>query len=68
MANQLDLSLPVAVCAWCKPQERGSGVGQVSHGICPHHLRKIQWELQGIPAPRRRYTRRRPTSAELLPL
>ena len=48
IVNQLNLSMPVAVCAWCKPRERGDGVGQLSHGICPWHLRKIKFQLQGV--------------------
>ena len=67
IANQLDLSLPVAVCAWCKPKERGDGIGHLSHGICPWHLQKIKFELQGVVFKRRR--RSRPDSNEaLLPL
>jgi hypothetical protein len=66
IANQLDLSLPVAVCAWCKPEERGDGVGHLSHGICPGHLRKIKLELQGVSFKRRRRNRLASTEA-LLP-
>jgi len=67
IANQLDLSLPVAICAWCKPKERGNGVGHLSHGICPSHLRKIKMELQGVSFKRRRRHRLAPTGETLLP-
>jgi len=47
---QIEFQLRVAVCAWCKPKNRGvdlgTGLGSISHGICPRHLRKIQLELQ----------------------
>ena len=47
--------MPVAVCAWCKPKERGTEIGAVSHGICLRHLRNIKLELQGaVTKPRRR--------------
>ena len=51
---QLDLSLRVAVCAWCKPVARHGEVGLLSHGICPRHLRKVKLEVQGILPQRRR--------------
>jgi len=67
--NQLDFSLPVAVCAWCKPKERGNGVGHLSHGICPWHLRKIKFELQGVVLQRHpRAARRRQSTEAQLPL
>jgi hypothetical protein len=64
MARQIEFPLAVAVCAWCKPRELGSGLGALSHGICLRHLRKIKLELQqsrGI-APKRAARRRRLTS------
>ena len=40
----------VAVCAWCKPKHRGvelgAGLGAISHGICPRHLKQLRLELQ----------------------
>ena len=48
-ARQLEMPIPVAVCAWCKPKELGTGVGTVSHGICLRHLRNIRLEMQGHP-------------------
>jgi hypothetical protein len=40
----------VAVCAWCKPQNRivdpVNSPGAISHGICPRHLKKLRLELQ----------------------
>lgn len=53
-AGQLDLSLRVAVCAWCKPREPLGEIGSLSHGICPRHLRKFKLEAQGILPQRRR--------------
>ena len=66
--NQLDLSLPVAICAWCKPLERGGGVGQLSHGICPGHLRKIKLEIQGVVFKRQRRVRSQSSGEGWLPL
>ena len=47
---QNEFPLRVAVCAWCKPKNRsvdlGNGLGSVSHGICPRHLKKLRLELQ----------------------
>ncbi|HZR18850.1 MAG TPA: hypothetical protein VFE51_16300 [Verrucomicrobiae bacterium] len=52
---QTEFSLSVAVCAWCKPRERGGALGAISHGICLRHLRKLKLEVQGLlPARRRR--------------
>ena len=48
IASQTELGLSVAVCAWCKPGERGAGLGAVSHGICLRHLRKLKLEVQGL--------------------
>ena len=45
---QIEFPLAVAVCAWCQPVERGSGLGTLSHGICPRHFRKLERELKGI--------------------
>ena len=46
----MEMSLSVAVCAWCKPKERGNGIGSVSHGICMKHLRKFRIEMQKMGA------------------
>ena len=46
--SQTEFSLAVAICAWCKPNERGSGLGAISHGICLRHLRKLKLETQGL--------------------
>ena len=46
MARQIEFPLVVAVCAWCRPGELGAGLGALSHGICPRHLRKMKLELQ----------------------
>jgi hypothetical protein len=54
--NQIEMPLPVAVCAWCKPDERGSGVGAVSHGICMRHLRKFRIQLHEKNAKKRPLT------------
>lgn len=47
---QSEFPLRVAVCAWCKPKNRGvdlgTGLGSISHGICPRHLKQIRLELQ----------------------
>ena len=45
-AQQSVLPLRVAVCAWCKPRELGAGLGALSHGICPRHLREMKATLQ----------------------
>ena len=66
-ASQLEMTIPVAVCAWCKPKELGTGVGTVSHGICPRHLRNIQLQMHGHPVkPLRRITAKSFKSESLL--
>jgi hypothetical protein len=45
-ALQIEFPLAVAVCAWCRPNELGAAVGEVSHGICLRHLRKLRLDLQ----------------------
>lgn len=68
-AGQLDLSLCVAVCAWCKPRVPIGEPGVLSHGICPRHLRKLKLELQGIiPRRSRRTTAEKSRRDVLLPL
>ncbi len=47
-ASQTEFSLKVAICAWCKPNERGSGLGAVSHGICLRHLKHLKLQTQGL--------------------
>ena len=47
MTQQTELPLSVAICAWCRPGVQGSSLGEVSHGICPRHLRKLRLELLG---------------------
>jgi hypothetical protein len=47
-ASQTEFSLAVAICAWCKPNERGSGLGAISHGICLRHLRKLKLQTLGL--------------------
>lgn len=48
--QQSELPMRVAVCAWCKPKHRGvelgAGLGAISHGICPRHLKQLRLELQ----------------------
>jgi len=66
--NQIELTLPVAVCAWCKPNERGSGIGAVSHGICLRHLRQFRLQLECGVTKRRRSRRAEPKHDALLPL
>lgn len=47
---QCEFQLRVPVCAWCQPKSRGvelgAGLGAISHGICPRHLKKLRLELQ----------------------
>jgi hypothetical protein len=70
-SQQIEFPLAVAVCAWCRPGELGAGLGALSHGICPRHLRKMKLNLQrtaaGAPkrASRRGRVRNRP-DAELM--
>jgi hypothetical protein len=45
-ADQPELPLRVAVCAWCKPRDLGATVGALSHGICPRHFREMRLKLQ----------------------
>lgn len=48
--QQSELPMRVAVCAWCKPKNRGlelgASLGAISHGICPRHLKQLRLELQ----------------------
>ena len=70
-AFQVEFPLRVAVCAWCRPDKCGSGAGEVSHGICLRHLRKLKLELRGLAfkRPRRRAARLSLMDGEaLLPL
>jgi len=70
-AFQVELPLRVAVCAWCKPDARGSTIGEVSHGICPRHLRQLKFEIRGIVVKRRRRSSLRtlgPEGEAFLPL
>ncbi len=69
IASQTEFGLSVAVCAWCRPDERGSRLGAVSHGICLRHLRKLKLEVQGLlpdGSKRRRSRRAALDSAEAL--
>jgi hypothetical protein len=52
MTQQTELPLSVAICAWCRPDVRGTSLGAVSHGICPKHLRKLKLQLLGQAGPR----------------
>ena len=71
MACQIEFPLAVAVCAWCRPRELGAGLGALSHGICPRHLKKMKLELQrtGGAAPKHSPRRRQiksPPGAEVM--
>jgi hypothetical protein len=66
LARQIEFPLAVAVCAWCEPFERGAGLGAVSHGICPRHLRKIEHQVKGVVLGRRPRSRRRSHEGETL--
>ncbi|SPE54207.1 hypothetical protein SBV1_1760014 [Verrucomicrobia bacterium] len=72
MARQIEFPLSVAICAWCRPGERGGALGEVSHGICPKHLRKLERELQRLNGaartPARRARRGPGNDALLFPL
>ena len=68
LARQIEFPLAVAVCAWCRPRELGSGLGAVSHGICPTHLRKLKLSLQRTPDAPARHKRRRAHAAGTEPL
>jgi len=58
-ASQIEFSLAVPVCAWCKPRERGAVAGSLSHGICLRHLKKLKLEARGLPVNRSRESRQR---------
>ena len=45
-AARTEFPLRVAVCAWCKPRERGTTLGAMSHGICLRHFREMRSKLQ----------------------
>jgi hypothetical protein len=44
--RQIEFTLPVAVCAWCKPGTVGGTMSIVSHGICLRHLKKMRLKLE----------------------
>jgi hypothetical protein len=48
IASQTEFSLSVSICAWCKPNERGAGLGAISHGICLRHLKNLKLQAQGL--------------------
>ena len=48
--HQTELPIRVAVCAWCEPEVRGTILGEVSHGICPRHLKKLTQSLPTMSA------------------
>jgi hypothetical protein len=52
--QQIEFPLSVAVCAWCEPVEPGASVGELSHGICLRHLKKLKLQLipRGTQRPR----------------
>jgi hypothetical protein len=58
IASQIEFSLVVPVCAWCKPRERGAP-GAVSHGICLRHMKKLKLEARGVVVTRSRARGRR---------
>jgi len=70
--QQTELPIRVVVCAWCEPWARSSGLGDVSHGICPRHLKKMTQSLPHMPkgqqsefaAPEARRSRRTKKSME----
>lgn len=47
--QQSEFPLRVAICAWCKPKNRGvelgATLGSISRGICPRHVEKLRREL-----------------------
>ena len=65
-ALQIEFPLRVAVCAWCRPEKCGSVAGELSHGICLRHLRKLKLELRGIAAKRPRRSTARQHNPEAL--
>jgi hypothetical protein len=66
---QLDLSLRIPICAWCEPRLPGGEIGELSHGICPRHFRKVVLQSQGLlPKRRRRSIRDESNREALLPL
>jgi hypothetical protein len=67
MFRQSEFSLAVVVCAWCQPNERGAGLGAISHGICPRHFRKLTRQLQGVQPKQRARPLRVPVDEALLP-
>ncbi len=44
MPGQIEFSLSVPVCAWCRPRRTEEGPGAISHGICPRHFRQVLLE------------------------
>jgi hypothetical protein len=67
IAAQIEFPLKVAVCAWCKPQDQGTTMGTLSHGICLKHLRKLKLQARGF-GPRRRSRNQSENSSAAIPL
>ncbi|HWV99875.1 MAG TPA: hypothetical protein VNZ64_09310 [Candidatus Acidoferrum sp.] len=67
IAAQIEFPLVVAVCAWCKPQNRAASIGTLSHGICLKHLRKLKLQARGL-TPKRAARTGRESSGVTVPL
>lgn len=72
-AEQIELRIAVPLCAWCIGAEamREREPDEVSHGICPRHLKKLKAQILGIPvfqSPRRAARGRERAGEPLLPL
>jgi len=68
-ASQTEFSLSVSICAWCKPTERGAGLGAISHGICLRHLKNLKLQTQGLlPKRSRPFKGRRSENDSVIPL
>ncbi len=66
--KQIEFPLLVPVCAWCKPSlKRNPDARDISHGICPRHLKAMRLQIQGAPTPRLTHRRvRRADNTALL--
>lgn len=77
-AEQIEMTMSVPVCAWCRRKASHPPVpaSEISHGICPRHLKIFKAELQVLkgeasPTPKpviRRLRTGEPKSDPFLPL
>src|SRR5512133_3267827 len=77
-AEQIELRMAVPVCAWCRRKGDPSGTesGEISHGICPRHRKKLEAEMHRLMGDKssppvtavKRFSQNEPNGEPFLPL